>query len=353
VNRLRALLVVAGLLVGSLGSSVLVAAPAGAVSSGSSSSATCRRPPATAPTQLSAVDPYRSAVADAATHGMQVWLEADLLKRWWQGAASFQAGVDRLAQLASNPAVVGFKVADELGYGDEVQDKPACMRQFVVDAVSALHRVSPRSQVLIDLVVPDLGCVPNDRAVAAWTTRCTADNDAKYPALTLANVDKLVRLRALDVIDLSTGILDDSVYRQWGTDALHAQDAAWQEVARRHWSRDVALNARKALAHPGAYPGTASTADASTTLFVDTPLQHGARAVDVWTWRQNYQGAVYQLADPGNQSNALWSALVARHSRGDLLFTHFSPSSVDDGVAADLDMISQAFGGVFMATGTG
>ncbi len=302
---------------------------------------------------MAAVDAYRGAVAAAGERGLQVWLEADLVKRWWQGDASFQAGVDRLVQLAADPSVVGFKIADELGYGDVLQHKPACVLAFVTDAVRALHRASPRSQVLIDLVVPDLGCVPNDRAVAAWTTRCIAANDAKYPALSLQRVDDLVALRALDVVDLSTGILDDSVYRTWGTDALHAQDAAWREVARRHWRRDVVLNARKALAHPGTYQGTPASADASTTLFVDTPLQQGARAVDVWTWRQQYEGSVYRLADPGLQGNALWSNLVARRSHGDLLFTHFSPSSVEDGVTADLDMISQAFGGVFIATGTG
>ena len=173
------------------------------------------------------------------------------------------------------------------------------------------------------------------------------------PRSRFAHVDDLVALRALDVVDLSTGILDDSVYRTWGTDALHAQDAAWREVARRHWRRDVVLNARKALAHPGTYQGTPASADASTTLFVDTPLHQGARAVDVWTWRQPYEGSVYRLADPGLQGNALWSNLVAARAHGDLLFTHFSPSSVEDGVPADLDMISQAFGGVFVATGTG
>jgi len=327
---------------------------ADAATATASASESCRRPPpTTTPAGLAAIDAYRSTVAAAGALGMQVWLEADLLKRWWAGDASFRAGVQRLAQLAADPHVVGFKIADELGYGDVVQDKPACMRAFVTDAVSALHRASPRSQVLVDLVVPDLGCVPGDRAVAAWSARCTTENDAKYPALSLHHVDQLLALRALDVVDLSSGILDDNVYRGWGTDALRAQDAAWQEVARRHWSRDVVLNARKALAHPGTYPGTTSTADASTTLFVDTPLRHGARAVDVWTWRQSYEGSVYRLANPGLQGNPLWSSLVARRSRGDLLFTHFSPSSVESGVAADLDMISQAFRGVFVATGTG
>jgi hypothetical protein len=347
VSRGRALVALLAIVVSS---TVVAVGRAGAATS---SSGSCRRPPATAPAPVAAIDAYRGAVAAAGERGMQVWLEADLVTRWWHGDASLQAGVDRLAQLAAEPSVVGFKIADELGYGDVLQHQPACVLAFVTDAVRALHRASPRSQVLVDLVVPDLGCVPGDRAVAAWTARCTAENDAKYPALSLRRVDDLVGLRALDVVDLSTGILDDGVYRTWGTDALHAQQAAWHEVGRRHWRRDVVLNARKALAHPGAYPGTPASAAASTTLFVDTPLHLGARAVDVWTWRQAYQGSVYRLADPGLQGNALWSDLAARRSHGDLLFTHFSPSSVEAGVTSDLDMISQAFGGVFVATGTG
>jgi hypothetical protein len=348
VNRARTAVVTA-LTLALLAAGAFVGTPV----AGADSSNACRRPPAAAPAGLAAVAPYEGAVAAAGERGMQVWLEADLLKRWWAGDASFQAGVQRLVQLAKDPSVVGFKIADELGYGDVVQREPACMRAFVSDAVRALHQASPRSQVLVDLVVPDLGCVPRDRAVAAWSTRCTTENDGKYPALSLRNVDALLRMKALDVVDLSTGILDDSIYKTWGTDALHAQQAAWQEVARRHWPRDVVLNARKALAHPGAYTGTPSTAAASTTVFLDTPLQHGARAVDVWTWRQPYEGSVYRLADPGLQSNALWADLVTHRARGDVLFTHFSPSSVEGGVTADLDMISQAFGGVFVATGTG
>jgi hypothetical protein len=356
MSRARSFLVTAFLLVTVLATgfvSVVPGAVARAPAAGAATAPACHRPPPTAPAGLAAVTPYQGAVAAAGQRGMQVWLEADLLKRWWQGDASFQAGVQRLVALAKDPSVVGFKIADELGYGDVVQREPACMRRFVSDAVRALHQASPRSQVLVDLVVPDLGCVPGDRAVAAWTTRCTIENDGKYPALSLDNVDALLSMRALDVVDVSTGILDDSVYRTWGTDALHAQQSAWAEIARRHWKRDVVVNARKALAHPGAYPGTPSSADSSTVLFVDTPLQRGARAVDVWTWRQPYEGSVYRLADPGLQGNALWANLVARRSRGDLLFTHFSPSSVEGGVGADLDMISQAFGGVFVATGTG
>ncbi len=39
----------------------------------------CPRPPAVAPAALAGITPYREAVAAAGAHGMQVWLEADLL----------------------------------------------------------------------------------------------------------------------------------------------------------------------------------------------------------------------------------------------------------------------------------
>jgi hypothetical protein len=313
----------------------------------------CDRPPATAGAPPSAIDPYRAAVAAAGARGLQVWLESDLLARWWQGTASFQAGVQRLKDLAADPAVVGFKIADELGYGDVVQNEPSCLRAFIVDSVRALHQASPRAQVLIDLVVPDLGCAPGVASVADHSLACQASNDARYPALTLPEVDKLVALRAVDVIDLSTGLLDGPTYQSWGTNLAQAQRAAWREVGQRHWSDEVTLNGRKALAHPDSYPGTAATAAADTSVFVDTPIDRGARAVDVWTWRQQYQGGIYRLADPGLRTNPLWDALVARHDRGDVLLTHFSPSSVEEAVGPDLDMIAQAFRGVFVAAGTG
>src|SRR5207248_7148458 len=201
-----------------------------------------------------------------------VWLEANLLKRWWQGAASFRAGVRRLVELGTAPGVVGFKIADELGYGDAVQQHPACLRAFVRDSVRALHRASPHSQVLIDLVVPDLGCVPGVRTVSASNVRCEAANDARYPGLTLPQVDRLLAMKAVDVVDLSTGLLDESTYRGWHLDAARAQRAAWREVRRRQWSRHVTLNGRKALAHPGNYTGSAETAAGSASVFVDTPL---------------------------------------------------------------------------------
>ena len=61
-------------------------------------------------------------------------------------------------------------------------------------------------------------------------------------------------MHAIDVLDLSTGLLSDSTYASWGTTSDAAQTAAWQEVSRRGWPGLVQLQPRKALAHPGSLP---------------------------------------------------------------------------------------------------
>ena len=132
-----------------------------------------------------------------------------------------------------------------------------------------------------------------------------------------------------------------------------AQQAAWQEVSRRGWPSLVRLQARKALAHPGSYPGTPAQAAADLHTFIDIPLESGARAVDVWTWHQEYEGAMYQLMNPGARPNALWDGLLQRRSARDVLFTHMSPHSVQAGVNADLRAIATVFTDVFLPAGTG
>lgn len=296
---------------------------------------------------------YEQAVDAAAQRGLHVWIEADLAKRWWQGRASFDSGVQRLADLGRRPGVAGFKIADELGYTDSYQTAPACELTFLWDAAKALHKASPGHKLLADFVVPELGCAPGVGSVTSQTGPCRDSARGKYPAITLDEMDKVVRSRTLDVIDLSTGLLDAATYQKWGIDQLQAQGAAWREVARRGWKRDVQLNARKALAHPGVYQGGAADANADASVFIDVPRRSGARAVDVWTWRQQYKGDIYRLMDPGMTENALWMELQAQREEGAALLTHFSPSSVERDVGADLDGIARAFTGVFVASGTG
>jgi hypothetical protein len=89
------------------------------------------------------------------------------------------------------------------------------------------------------------------------------------------------------------------------------------------------------------------------TTFVDIPRQNGAAAVDIWTWRQQYKDGMRRLADPDMKPNALWNGLLEQRAAGAVLFTHFSPTSVEVGLEPDLDMIAKVFTDLFIAAGTG
>jgi hypothetical protein len=281
---------------------------------------------------------------------LRVWLEADLVKRWQAGRDRFDEGVLLVANLAKRPGVVGIKIADEIGYKDGL-DTPDKVSSFLSAAADALHRAAPGKQLLVDMIVPELGCAPEHQPPLRWATICAAQLRGQYPQLAIDQVDGYLRTRTFDVLDLSTGLLSDKTYSGWGLDMAAAQRTAWAEVRRRGWDRQVRLQARKALAHPGAYAAT-DTADTLTT-FLDIPRTEGAHAVDVWTWHQQYQGDMYRLLDPGLRSNALWDGLVLRRSAGAELFTHLSPQSLEVGLDADLAVLAQVFTDLFVAAGTG
>lgn len=301
---------------------------------------------------LPADDPYAQSVHAAHDRGLEVWLSADLVRRYQEGPTSLRRAVARLAALAALPGVAGVKIADELGKDDGL-DTPAQTLAFA-GAVSALLRASlPGTRIMVDLYVPQLGCGPDLQAAAERREACARESAAEYPSLTLPAVDALLRSGTIDVVNLSTGLRDDTTYATWGLTPQQVQQAAWQTVRSRGWDRSVTLQARKALAHEGPYLDSSAHAMRDVQLFVGTPLSQGAQAVDVWTWRQNYRGGVYRLADPGPVSNALWQQLIARHDAGDKLLTHFTPSSIEQGIEADMDFIAQAFRGVLIAAGTG
>jgi hypothetical protein len=301
---------------------------------------------------LAPIAPYQAAVSTALADHLRVWIEADMVKRWFEGPRWFGAAVDRVAVLADRPGVVGIKVADELGYRDGL-DSAAEIRQFLSDTARALHAAAPGKLILVDMVVPELGCLPGHQAPGSSAAGCAARSQSAYPQLALAAVDSYLRLRAIDVLDLSTGLLANSTYAAWGTTVVAAQESAWQEVRRRGWAGLVRLQARKALAHPGYYAGTAAQAAAEIHVFIDIPLANGAQAADIWTWHQEYRGRMYQLMNPGMRPNALWDQLVQRRRSGDVLFTHMSPHCVESGMNSDLAVIATGFNDVFLPAGTG
>lgn len=297
-------------------------------------------------------DPYVRLAQTLHRDGVQVWFEADLVKAWLAGPSAFDTAVRRLGSLAQQVPVAGFKVADEIGYDDGL-GSPAQAQDFLRAVHRALGRVAPGKPVLVDAVVPDLGCLPW-RGGAGMA--CARDARSHYPAADEAAVSSYLRAGLVDRLDLSTGLLDPETYAGWGISLDQAQQEAWQHVIAAGWGRLTRLQARKALADEGGYQGDEGSAAADVNTYIDLPLQHGARAVDVWTWRQPYDGATVSLLAPGLRSNPLWTDLRARHDAGAELFTHMTPSAMPTGAAPfayECAVAAQAFDAVFVAAGTG
>jgi hypothetical protein len=225
------------------------------------------------------------------------------------------------------------------------------MRAFVRSAAAALRPQLPGRQLLVDLVVPQLGCLPGTESTVA--VNCRQSAAVLHPGLALTDIDALLGTGAIDVVDLSTGLLSARQYAGMRSSPNAAQAAAWHEALRRGWARHAVLQGRKAMAHPGALSAGDGDIEALLHTYIDIPLQEGATAVDIWTWRQKYHGESYQLTDPRGRPNQLWDALGRRHAAGDVLLTHFSPSNLEVSVRSDLAEIATTFSSVFIAAGTG
>jgi hypothetical protein len=284
--------------------------------------------------------------------GVQVWFEADLVARWQQGPAAFQAGLDRLGRLADVPGVAGFKVADELGYGDGI-NTPAQAADFLRAVRTGMHRVAPHAQVLIDVVVPELGCLAWTKAGSA---SCAAEERAKHPAATEASVTGYLRAGLVDRLDLSTSLLDEWTYRSWGLSQPQAQLAAWQHVNHLGWQDLTTLQSRKALADAGGYQGSPEQADTDVHTFVGVPVSQGARSVDIWTWRQEYDGRTVSLLADSLQPNPLWQRLATERRDGVHLITHITPSLLLPTArqrSQEYALVASVFDTAFVAAGTG
>ncbi len=289
---------------------------------------------------------------DAAARHLSVWLEADLVRRWKEGGGSLRAAVAQLARLGARPGVAGIKIADELGQDDGLRNQDEVLA-FLEDASGAVRAALPHKQILIDMVVPELGCMPGVASAASASASCATQARERWPGATTAVATAVVRSGFIDVLDLSTGLRDESYYSSWGLTRDTAQRAAWARVAALGWSDRVRLQARKALAQVGGYRGDDQQAAADLRTWVDIPLSSGAQAVDVWTWHQPYRGGTAMLMDSGLRDNALWRGLLDRSTDRQKLLTHFTPSSTELGVTQDLDRVTQVFGSVFVAAGTG
>lgn len=297
-------------------------------------------------------DPYVGLAQMLHARHVRVWFESDLVARWQEGSASFHAAVRRLGRLGRVPGTVGFKIADELGYQDGLSS-PAGVLRFLRASRAALHQVAPHRKILVDAVVPELGCLPWLGAVGrACATRARRD----YPGADIRTVRRYLRLGLVDRIDLSSGLLDASDYAARGLRLGQAQRRAWWHVSGWTLHSGTSMQARKALAQDGGYHGSAAQAASDVSVYVETPLRLGASAVDVWTWRQPYDGGVASLLDPGLHGNPLWRALERQRLGGARLLTHATPSAMPHGgrtLAHECDLLARVFRGVFVAAGTG
>ncbi len=295
--------------------------------------------------------PYVDLVDTIAAQGSTVWIEVDLVKAWQTGPQRYADVLNIAVKLASRPGVVGIKIADELGYHDGI-DTPERARDFLAQASSDIRSRLPGTKILVDMIVPQLGCV-------AWAAEqaerldCSTTAGNNSPAATIDAVDTYLGSKTFDVLDLSAGLRDPADYLAWKTTRDAAMRAVWKEVVRRHWGVLVRLQARKALAHSGSYAGGTAQAEQDLRTFVDIPLANGAQAVDIWTWNQQYKGTTYRLFDTGLKANALTAELVQRRAAGAHLFTHMTPSSLQVNTKTDVLAATAIFGSVFVAAGAG
>ncbi len=294
-------------------------------------------------------DPYVRLAQTLEGLGVQVWFETDLVKAWLAGPAQLDKVVTRLGVLARSTRIVGFKIADELGYNDGI-NSPQQVLAFLNAVVPAVHKVAPGAKILIDILVPALGCLP---WLSVGSQQCASDARASYPADADTAIASYVRTGLIDRVDLSTGMLSPAMYTRWGTTIQDAQRAVWQHVEALGWGSLTKLQSRRALAGPGGYVGDTAR-DLAT--FVDIPTAGGAGAVDVWTWRQPNNGQIVSLLPPDLHPNGLWTGLMARHQKGVHLITHMTPSMMPADPAAfehECKVVAQVFDEIFVAAGTG
>ena len=199
--------------------------------------------------------------------------------------------------------------------------------------------------------MPELGCAPGILSIVTTSSLCAQQLRARYPALTLSDVDGYIGSGLIDAVDLSTDLLPESTYASWGITIAQAQWAAWREVNILHWSRRVTLHERHALAHPGTYSGTWADAQRDADIYAWIPLSQGASGVDVWAWQQPEGAVTMRLMDPGLRPNALWRMLIGLRRQGVELYTSFSPTWIDRGVPQDLKRLARVFSGVMVAAG--
>ena len=331
-----------------------------AASPGLANTAAPSQPPRPTPGTTQVVSPAPNpaddqyvALADALHHrGVAVWWETDLVARWLEGTPR---SARPSPASASWPRCPGPSASRSPTRSATTTASDRSRRPRTSSARPGTHwQRLPRAN--------RSWWTPSYRSSAACPgaegTRKAAPSGSgsKYPAATAAAVESYLRAGLIDRLDLSTGLLEDSTYAKWGLTRREAQTDAWNRVRAQGWESLTILQSRKALADADGYQGSAGQAGDDAATYVDVPVGAGAKAVDIWTWRQPYQGRTVSLLAPDLSANPLWSSLVQRHRSGVQLITHMTPSTMPSdsaGYTRECDLAATAFTAIFVAAGTG
>ena len=300
--------------------------------------------------------PQYAALVDAVVaKGGRVWIETDLLKAWLEGPERYDSVLSTVLSLADRAGVDGIKIADELGYRDGAS--PEEVRDFLArDHLGHSRAACPGTRCSSTSSCRELGCL----RVGARRHRRTSSRDAcaeaarsKNPASTLAAVDGYIAAGWPGRHRPESGAAQPEQVRSLG----HLRDAgdghglvrgrpsmgrqgAGCRLGRR-WRRRTAMREPRPTRPP------------MSTRSSTSRSQHGAKSVDIWTWRQPYKGGSYMLTNPGLVPNALVEELRKRRARGADLWTHMTPSSLHVGLAPDVEAATALFSTIFVASGTG
>ena len=221
-------------------------------------------------------------------------------------------------------------------------------------AVPGRHRAgaaaaAPHKLILVDMIVPELGCMPGHQP--PWATSWPAPATAQAPTRSSrcrrsAAICSCTRRRARSQYRHAVGHhvrglgdpADTAQVRPGGRSAVRAGRAgSGCTLARRS---PIRATTRAARPRPP---------DCACSLTCRWPTARGRERVDL---APGVRGAIYRLLIPGMRPNALWAAGGAA-ARGSVLFTHLTPRSVEVRLDGDLATIAPVFTDVFVPAGTG
>ncbi|MEV1176623.1 hypothetical protein [Nonomuraea sp. NPDC049784] len=297
---------------------------------------------------IAADDPVGQALLQTKQRNLRVWLESDLVSVWSKGTDQLQAAANRLKIYATQPGVVGVKIAYDLGLrGPTTSDETV---RFVTETAQILRATLPAGrQIAVDVVIPELGCGGHETCVKAMQTA--------HPQATVETVQRYVTSGNIDALNITAGLFT-AEYAKFGIQPADAIKNTWLRIRtdpNLRWknampglflgSRDIGL------AHEGnTSPLTAAAANKLVHERVDAPLRSGADHVILWTWRQKFKGddgreQTWRLADVEGQANAICNALRARQR---MLSIAYDPRDSETGIAGDIATIAKIASSIFM-----